>query len=186
MLAQTTPAPSPTTPPPPTATDMPNRNLNLPTYRPNAQDFLTTLDSIPTNSNALRRTEPPICDRMRTYLNFKLKLFHERLLLDVKRFAATFVTSRSDRLTEAVNDAQTATTTAIDEFAAKAKEFMTTINDSCSKLDSTTTLQEINKRIEELRARQIDNAGKLAAIPAAYEEKMQSLYKPVEAIIGSP
>lgn len=194
MLAQssTTPDPAttpavndPTTPPPPTATDMPNTNVGLPRYRPNAQDFLTNLDSIPSNSLSLRRTEPTICERLRAYLNFKLKLFHERLMMDIKRFAATFVTSRSNRLTEAIADARMATTQAIDDYAARAQQYMTIINQNCAQLNSVETLQNINRLIEDLRARQLTTAGQLAAIPQAYEEKMQSFYRPVEQIIGN-
>lgn len=174
-----------TTPPPPTATDMPNTALTIPRYRPRAQDFISNLDAIESKTLLLRRTEPAICDRIRVYLNYKLKLFNERLLSDVRRFANTFLTSRSIRLTEAITDVQNAVTTVLFDFESRAEEFTDAINSNCTSLNSTVTLREINQEIENLRFRQLDTAGQMAKIPEAYEEKMQSFYRPVERILNS-
>lgn len=166
---------------------MPNRKVSLPQYRPSASDFVTNLDSIPSAINAQRRSEPAICGRMRDYLSLKLSLFGARLAAEVKRFAAASLTSQATQTVrnDAINDARTAATTAIDAYAAKGRELLASINGNCTAMDSSVPLSTISKEIEDLRATQLQLSSQLAAIPAAYEEKIESLYKPVEEIIGS-
>lgn len=134
---------------------------------------------------SLRRVEPPICEQMRKYLNQNLKLFHEYIFKDNKRFMATALTSQSDKLNEAISDVQKADSQALTDLTTLADQFLKDINEKCAKLSTVQTLSDINKQVDELRATQLSTATELAAIPKKYEDEMQASYTPVENIIGT-
>lgn len=95
------------------------------------------------------------------------------------------MTSTSTNLADAINDVQTATETVYKALADLAKKSLTEINERCAKLTSIDTLSTVTQSIEKLRSTQLANAIKLAAIPDRYESEMQTLYRPVEDIIGT-
>lgn len=163
----------------------PKRKISVQQFRPKAQDFLTNLDSIPTQSFSIRQVEPAICGRIRQYVNQQLKTFHEIVLRDIKRMVTTLETSRSEKVVEATNEVKTANSKVYVDMATLGDKFLTEINTKCAKLTSVPTLSTINQKVEELRATQLDTAIKLAAIPAKYEAEMQANYVPVENIIGT-
>lgn len=163
----------------------PKRKISVQQFRPRAQDFLTNLDSIPTQSFGMRQVEPIICGRLRQYVNQQLKMFHEIVLQDIKRLSNTLAISRSDKVTEATTEFKTANDKVYQDFATAGATFLTDINTNCVKLTSVPTLSTINQKIEELRATQLDTSIKLVAIPVKYEAAMQSNYVPVENIIGT-
>ncbi|XP_031631405.1 uncharacterized protein LOC116345836 [Contarinia nasturtii] len=165
--------------------ELPKRNISVAHYRPRAQDFLTNLDSIPTATNSIRVIEPVICSRMRGNVNGNLKLVYDHIFRELKRFTGVVITSTSANVPDAINDAQTATDTAIKGLSDLAKKFLTEINEKCAKLTSVDTLSTINQSIEKFRATQLSNCIKLASIPDRFESVMQSYYKPVEDIVGT-
>lgn len=174
--------PPPYTPP---QLKIPRRAITVPQYRPRAQDFLTNLDSIASRSFGIRRIEPPICERLRSYLNINLKLFHEVVVRDIKRMGATFLTATSDKLPEAIAETKAATEKVIIDYAELADKFAKEINEKCGNLGSVGVLSNVNQKIEQLRATQMDIAKQLAAIPDRYEKEMQSNYVPVEEFLGT-
>lgn len=168
-----------------TTLQTPKRKISVQQFRPRAQDFLTNLDSIPTQSFGMRQIEPTICGRLKQYVNQQLKMFHEIVLQDIKRLTNTLATSKSDKITDATNEFKMANDKVYQDFAAAGASFLTSINTNCVKLTSVPTLSTINQSIEDLRAIQLDTSIKLVAIPAKYEAEMQSNYVPVENIIGT-
>lgn len=163
----------------------PKRRISVQQYRPKAQDFITNLDAINTQLFGLRRVEPPICEQMRKSLTFNLKLFHEIIFKDNKRFMATAMTSQSAKLNETIYDVQKADTQVLTDLGMLADSYLKEINTKCASLGSVNTTGEISKKVDELRTVQLGTAIQLAGIPQKFENEMQSNYVPVENIVGT-
>lgn len=163
---------------------IPKRKISVQYFRPNAQDFLTNLDSISIQSFGMRHIEPTICNRIRQYVDQQLNIFHQIVLHDIKKITNTLVTSKSDYVATAINEARAANKKIYQDFAILGGNLLTDINTKCAKLTSVNWLSNIIQNMETLRTNQLDSAIKLASIPMRYEAEMQSNYVPVENIIG--
>lgn len=118
-------------------------------------------------------------------MNWNLKLFHEAVLRDIKRCSAMFMTTTSDKMSDAIAQSKAANEKVLKDFAKLTEKFAKEIDEKCGNLSSVDVLSNINQKIEQLRAKQIEAAKKLSAIPEKYEKEMQSNYVQIEDIIGT-
>lgn len=165
----------------------PRRRISVQQYRPRAQDFLTNLDPINSQIFSIMSggsIEPKICEQIRKYINYNLKIFYEYIFKENKRFMATAMTSQSEKLNQTIFEVQQAYSDVIGNMTILANNFLNETNTKCANISSVQTLGAINKKVGELRAIQLSTATQLATLPQKYENEMQSNYVPVENIIG--
>lgn len=134
---------------------------------------------------ALRKIEPNICDRLRSYLEQQFRQFYETGIQEVRKLSSILSNSNSEKAGEAADDVKNAATKFYTELKDSAIAFFQGINANCSDLGAIdlTTLHTISEQIEDLRDKQLNAAIALTNFPGIYEKQMQAYYKPVEDII---
>lgn len=180
VIAQDTTTMKPTTTP-----VQPSRKIPVQQYRPKAQDFLTNIDTVPIQALSFRKSEPPICTKMRSYLDSQIKQVYETILSDVKRITTALSASRSSDIDAATTAAKNAIQRMYGELADISNSSLTYINGNCSFLNTTGMLNNTLQGLEDWRQSQLQNAVKLAGIPESYEAQMQGNYAKIEKIIGT-
>lgn len=176
----------PTTTMAPTTTPVqPSRKIPVQQYRPKAQEFLSNLDAVPIQAFSLRRSEPPICSKLRAYIDSQMKQAYETIQSDVKRISTSLTASRSPNIDAATTAAKNAIQHVYAQMADYTNSSLTYINGNCTQLNTTVALNNTMQGLEEWRRNQIDNAVKLAAVPESFEAKMQGNYALIEKIIGT-
>lgn len=116
-------------------------------------------------------------------MNDQLKRFHEQVWAYTNSVTGKIKSSTSTSVSDAITAIQKAEDTAITAFITLADKYIKEINDNCPKLATTAAIRDVNKKILEVIAAQLDAGFKLAAQPAKYETEMQANYKPVEDIL---
>lgn len=188
--SKTANAPPPPPPPPYSKDDplkkgeMPQRKIRVPTYRPNARDFYRDLNFLHTKINAIRSTDPRVCEQMIERVNYKMNMLNSFLLADWRRFQDQFQRSKSDKVGDAITNVQKAYVKAVEEFNEIANNSLKEIRDSCEQLRSYNTNKDLTKKILEHQKDQFDAATTLAKLPQEFEDKMQTHYTPIEKITG--
>lgn len=174
-----------TTMAPTTTPVQPSRRIPVQQYRPKATEFLTNLDAVPIQAISLRKSEPTICTKLRSYLDSQFKQAYETILSDVKRISSSLASSRSSNIDAATTAARNAIQHVYGQFADISNSSLTYINGNCSVLNTTGVLNNTMQGLEDWRRNQIDYAVKLAGVPESYEAKMQGNYALIEKIIGT-
>lgn len=171
-------------PPEKEPTEQPQKPINVPKYRPNARDFRNDLHFLLAKVNMVRSIEPRTCQQMIERVNENVKRFNSFVFEDWRRIQDTFERSKSDKLNEAIEDAQSANSDVLKSISDIADKTLKEINQNCEQLRSFDTNKQIVDKIVQLQKEQIEAASKLAAIPEKYEKSMQARYTPVEKITG--
>lgn len=174
MAAPDTEAPAP-----------PTRKIPVQQYRPKAQEFLTNIDSVPIQAISLRKSEPTICCKMRSYLDAQLKQAYETIVADVKRISSSLAASKSANIDAAIVAAEKAIQAVYTKMADIEKTTLASINTNCASLDTTATLNGILQKLEGWRQIQLSTSVAMAKIPEKFEADMQANYAKIEKIIGT-
>lgn len=168
-----------TTPP------QPSRKIPVQQYRPKATEFLANIDEVPIKAVLMRKTEPPICTKMRSFVDSTFKPVYETILNDVKRISSALAASKSPNIDAASTAAKTAIQAVYGRMADISNSSALSINGNCSWASTINILNATMQGLEEWRRGQIFNAVKLAQIPESYEAKMQNNYLTIEQAIGT-
>lgn len=133
----------------------------------------------------MRKSEPTIVSKMRSFLDSTFKQVYETILNDVRRVSAALAASKSPNIDAATTKAKDAIQKVYAQMADISNSSLAAINGNSSWLNTTGVLNLTMQGLEDWRRSQIDNAVKLAQIPDAYEAAMQNNYLKIEKVIGT-
>lgn len=146
---------------------------------------MVNIEKVPIEAVPLRKSEPSICAKMRSYVETQIKPVYEMVLADVRQIGSRLAEARSPNIENIAFDARNAIQRVYGELADISNSSLAYINGNCSFLNTTGVLNLTIQGLENWRQTQLATAVKLADIPHSYEANMQGNYAKIEKIIGT-